>query len=364
MIYPLYKKYLLKKTLKLCFFILLCFFLLYSIIDYSLHSQEFLKAKGLLWTDIFIYYAATFVKRLDLSLPFALLLSSISVLLSLGKHFEIIALQAGGLSKKALLRPFFQVAIIFSTLIILNFELVLPKSLNYIDNFEKNYYKKTRLEPSKKAAVHHYELEDSSLLIYTNYDSKTNELFDLFYYISIDHIWKIKKLKLSDGFALAHYAQEFQRDTLGNLNKTGDYPQRIFDTLPKKLSLGISIKDNIESQSLSKLFKPNNLHFNPVEKINRLKLTQLLFKLMISLLPILCVLSSAPFCLEFKRNVLPFKIYSIFLISFIFFFTLVDTCVIISETSRFSPWLVLLSPFIIIFSTFSWIYLKKCYYPK
>ena len=96
----IWKRYILCEILKVFFLFLGCFFFLYSLIDYSLHMQDFIIDKRIQISHITTYYLFQFIKRADLLIPLALLISTLKVLFSLNSRGELIALQSSGVPAK------------------------------------------------------------------------------------------------------------------------------------------------------------------------------------------------------------------------------------------------------------------------
>src|SRR5262245_50908672 len=103
----LWEKYVLREFLKVFFFFLFGFFFIYAIIDYSTHIQDFVHGKNLPVLKILQYYLFQFVKRADILIPLALLISTIKVLCQLNIYRELVAFQSAGIAQKKLLRPLF-----------------------------------------------------------------------------------------------------------------------------------------------------------------------------------------------------------------------------------------------------------------
>ena len=118
MLASIWQRYLFREILKVFFLFLGCFFFLYSIMDYSLHMQDFFVDKQIHLDHLFIYYFYQFIKRADLLIPLAFLIATLKVLFSFNARGELVALQASGLSSRKILRPFFLFAssALFSTL--------------------------------------------------------------------------------------------------------------------------------------------------------------------------------------------------------------------------------------------------------
>lgn len=69
--------------------------------------QNFMQDTRVTFSHIFLYYLFEFIKRADLLIPLAVLITTIKVLFALNIKGELVALRASGLSLKVILRPFF-----------------------------------------------------------------------------------------------------------------------------------------------------------------------------------------------------------------------------------------------------------------
>ncbi|MDN3508435.1 MAG: LptF/LptG family permease, partial [Candidatus Neptunochlamydia sp.] len=162
----IWQRYFLSEILKNFFLFLFCFFILYALVDYSIHIQEIMKNRHISIGDLAVYYGMLFSKRCDLLLPLSLLIASVKVLTSLNRSNELLALQTSGITTHRLTRPFFFVGLMCVGLSYANFEILAPQSLNYIDHFEKKYLKKKTAQKINKQAIHTLPLEDGTRLLY------------------------------------------------------------------------------------------------------------------------------------------------------------------------------------------------------
>src|SRR5579862_8822250 len=96
----IWERYLFREILKVFFLFLGCFFFLYSILDYSLHMQDFLVDKKIHFSHLLIYYSYQFIKRADMLIPLALLIATLKVLFTINARGELVALQASGIPTK------------------------------------------------------------------------------------------------------------------------------------------------------------------------------------------------------------------------------------------------------------------------
>src|SRR5579872_6259430 len=180
----IWKRYIFREIVKIFALFLCSFFLIYSLIDYSTHMQDFIQNKEIQIHDIFIYYAHQFIKRANLLIPLALLIATIKVLTTFNTHRELLALQAAGISLKKLLRPFFFVALFCSLFNFLCSELLLPASLNYTDQFRHAHFKQP--QTGKKERIPVVTLKDGSKLFYQYYDASRHLFFDVVWVRSLD----------------------------------------------------------------------------------------------------------------------------------------------------------------------------------
>src|SRR5262245_5420866 len=83
-------RYFVKETLKVLILFIVCFYGLYVLIDFSSHATSYHHHHiRFRLSELTSYYLSDFVKRLDVLLPFALLISTIKTLCSLNVHNEL-----------------------------------------------------------------------------------------------------------------------------------------------------------------------------------------------------------------------------------------------------------------------------------
>ena len=319
----IWQRYFLVEILKTFFLFLSCFFFLYALIDYSMHMQEILKNKKISLGDLSIYYGMLFSKRCDLLLPLSLLIASVRVLTSLNRRNELLALQTSGIPVHHLTRPFFFVGLLCVGLSYCNFEILAPKSLNYIDHFEKKYLKKKSSRKAQNTAIHALPLEDGTRLLYQNYDSDKNEFFDLFWVVSIDEIYHIKNLRITDSHPIGTFVDHMKREEDGQIKKVASYSEYLF----KDLFLNFDLQDHfsrpMENRSISNL-TAMTLDKTPLFYENRWTVhTHLYFKLFMPWLPVLVLIGVIPFCVPSVRYLPTFLIFSITIFGYISFFTVI-----------------------------------------
>ncbi|NGX39401.1 MAG: hypothetical protein KR126chlam1_00728 [Chlamydiae bacterium] len=349
----IWEKYILKEFGKFFLFFLGSFYFLYIVVDYSTHMQDFLQGSGPSVLNTAQYYFYQMVKRADIVLPLALLVGTIRVLCSLNTHRELVAFQSAGIPLKKLLRPLFLVGTLCAlTNIALN-EFALPHSLNSIDKFYAGHlrhsYRGKRTEP-----LHVMHLEDQSKLIYQSYDMERDSFFDVIWIRSPDDIWRMKYLKADPELPRGKMIDHLVRNEKGVFEKTESFRAHFFDDLHWDDQIPKTGKISYENHSILKLWDLWKTDASLTTYTRSEILSQLLFKLSMPLLSLLVILAISPFCLRYSRTLPQFLIYAYSLFGFVTFIAFMDAAVILAESQTLSPFVAIVSPFILLFSIFSW----------
>jgi lipopolysaccharide export system permease protein len=348
----LWERYVFYELLKVFLFFVFGFYLLYTLIDYSIHARHFSKIQDLTWVDLITYYFYLFIKRLDLVLPLALLIATNKVLLYLNQKNEMMALLVGGLKKIELLRPFFILASFITVVLFLNFEFTIPSSLNYLENFENKHFKKNISNNFDFPSTYCIPIENGGKLIFSKYLTLTKTFEDVFYIQSQDEIWKIKTLKTSDSYSEGFYVEHLIRDENDLLIKGRSYERLIFPGLIIDLSFRKKAILPFEHRSLSSLYSLMS-SLNPLYLENAFRIqTQFFFKLFMRFISFLVIIACAPFCMTFSRRLPIFMIYAMSIFGVVAFFTVMDTAVILGENHLFLPFLAITTPFLLGFGGF------------
>ena len=338
MIKKTWQLYFFNELLKLSLLILGSFYLLYVLIDYSAHSKTF-NQEILPFYKVLCYYIFQFTKRLDLLLPVALLISSIKVLATANLRGEILALVTGGIPTRRLLTPFLFAAFLATSLCYANYQWIAPKSLNWIDHFEQQYFQSKKDE---KNIVYQVWLEDNSVLIYQNYNAADHRFFDVFWIKSLDAIYKMRWLDLSTLRPKGKWVDYFERNEKGELTcktsleelelpdiqfKKGNLTAAIYP--PKNQPIGELLKSVAQKGDLFKL--------HTMQRQEAVVATQLYYKLLMPFACVLVVLGPTPFLLRFGRNLSIFWIFAASLTALITFFTMMSSSVILAESQVIPP---------------------------
>ena len=121
-----------REALKVFVLFIVCFYGLYILVDFSSHSTAFHHQVEFRWRELAAYYLSDFIKRVEVIIPFAIMIATIKTLCGLNIHNELVALMASGIKLKTLLKPFVLIGLFFVLLVYLNTEVLLPKALKNI----------------------------------------------------------------------------------------------------------------------------------------------------------------------------------------------------------------------------------------
>lgn len=342
----IWERYLLREILKIFFLFLGCFFLLYALIDCSMHMQDFIVDKRIQISHFISYYFFHFIKRSDLLIPLALLVSTLKVLFALNARGELIALQASGHSRKKILRPFFLIGGVCTLFNLISSELLLPSSLNFLDRFRHEHFKHHD-RGHRKEPVHVIRLKDRSKIIYQTADPEKKLFQDVFWVQSVNEIWRMQSLSIDSENPIGFYVDHLKRNCEGNFEKAESFDQYRFAKFrwqPDPTGKGYTPLENRRLSELLHLLaqktKTTAYEYPQV-------LTHFLFKTAMPFLSLLVVVAGAPFCLQHSRNLPIFMTYAIALFSFIAFFALMDAAVILGENLVISPYIAILAPIVL-----------------
>lgn len=343
MVGTIWQRYIFGNLLKGFLFFLLSFFLLYSLVDFSTHAQDFITKGALNFSKLSFYYSYQFVKRLELLLPLALLISVIRVLTTLNTNRELVALQVAGLPLKKIFRPFFLLALFCSFLGYCNEEIFIPKSATYFTDLK---YSRTK-NPLKKIKNKQFTilpLDDSSKLIYQSYDAKKDAFFDVYWISSFQDIWRMKYLSADPKHPIGEYVDHIVRNKEGFLEKTESFEKKLIPSLHWNLQQLNKKQSSIKHQKISHLAhlvwnnRKASLHFKGEIE------TYFFYKLIMPLLSFLVLIGILPFCVKYSRTPPLFMIYGPAIFCFVVFFTLMNAMTIIGENNVLPPYIAICAP--------------------
>lgn len=347
----LWERYFVRELSKLVLLLLLCSYIIYSIMDYSLRSKLFTGAE-IPTSDLLIYYGWQFITRFDLLLPLALMLSTIRVLTSLNVHSELVALLAGGVRIRRLMRPFVVAALLFVLLIYANDEWVYPIAATSIERFEEQHIHHS--SSSRKRSLNVIRLDDNSKLLYQHYDLSKKRLFDTFWVRSPSEIYRAKEIYPHLTPPLGRYVDHLTRSEEGEYLCVGHYPELSLDEMAFNRGDLFAALAPAVNLSLTDLWRSRPERGQPLSDRDAQIETYLFKKLAMALLAVLAVLGPAPFCVRFGRRQPIFLIYGLSILSFVSFLTTMGAVEILGEEHVFSPALVMWTPVILCLALLAW----------
>lgn len=353
----IWERYFAKEFLKTVFAFLFCFYGLYVLIDYSNHSATFHHQQiKFQFEQVVYYYLWDFVRRLDVLLPFAILIGTIRTLCTLNVHNELIALLSGGVSLHTLMRPLVFFGLIFTGLMYVNNEFVLPMALKDLKQIE-DFRRSQKSKYNEISAVQSLILEDNSTIIFQNFDSLSNRFFDAYWIRSVDDIYRIKYLYPSphpEGLFVDHLKR----------NKKGELV--VIETIEKKALPEIlfnkkTLFDTItspEEQSVSELLEK----LPQSQTIRSEKESQIIAifyqKLVLPWLCLLAVIGPAPLCMRFTRHFPVFFVYATCIFSLVAVYLSIDAMALLAKRQVFDPFWAIWGPFSLFFAFFVWRFVR------
>lgn len=354
----IWKRYFLVELLKVCALFIGCFYFLYVLIDYSVHTKAF-QSDQISFFNIIIYYTCQFTKRADILIPIALMVATIKVLSASNIRLEIVALATGGISFKKILQPFLWVAIACASLLYLNFQFLQPYSLGRITHFEERFFKGKNKE-NEARQVNALLLKDNSLLLYQHFDAEKQAFFDVFWLKTFDQIYRIHSLFPYGKVPTGEYVDLLVRAPSGEIMKTGSFETLSFSEIKFDEKILFNAVHPPRMQSLSQLshglewdhlFSKTNDHAAETAAF-------FYFRLTLPLICLLAVIGPAPYCLRFSRSVPVFMIYSLSLFGMLAFITCMNSFITLGASQAIPPLLAILLPQTPFFLVLVWKYAK------
>ncbi len=342
MIRSIWKKHFFYQISSVVFLFLAISWALFALIDYTNRSAAF-HSYHFSFQEIGLYYLFLFLQKIEILLPFAILIGSIKTLVSLNTKNELLALLAAGFSLRYLMRPLLLFIFLMITAVYINFEWGYPYAMRQIHLLEDSHFqeKKDDKQPIKQAL-----LEDGSLLLFHHFNTADLQFNEAYWIKSIDSIYRIRKFH---PYALPPYGEQvdhFERNAKGEL---------LLDPTTQNVLSQIKInpEDLIQQifepkeQPLSNLFEMlGNSKYTKDRKA--LITTALLHKLTLPWLCLIVFLLPAPFCLKFTRHLNAFLIYILSTFTLVAFYLILNALTTLSNYQVSSPWLAILIPYAIL----------------
>lgn len=348
----IWERYFLKELFKVFSLFLLSFYLLYVLIDYSTHSTSFKHYHfGVL--DVLRFYGYEFISRMDVLVPFALLIASIKTMCTLNTRNELVALMASGIRLKRLLLPFIAVGLLFTGLLYVNTEVVHPFAMQFHKQLDHSRAKKKE-KNYHHVSIQHIPLDDNSSIVFQTYDAPTNSFFDAYWIRSIDDIYRIRQLFPDATPPTGNHVEHLLRASSGKLLIAESAESKAFPDMhidKTKLMETITSPSELPISALkSKLPNKATVYSDKEARL----LTTFHHKLALPWICLLVVLAPAPFCTRYSRTLPVFFIYATAIFGLVAFYLVMDSAVILGERQIFAPTLAIWTPLLAVAAFFGW----------
>lgn len=350
----IWERYFLKEFLKSFFFFIFIFYGLYVLIDYSSHSSSFhYNHSRFKIYEVALYYLWEFMERMEVLIPFGLLLATIRVLTNLNMHNELVALMASGIKMRIILRPFILVGLSMVMLMYINTQFWMPHALQRINHIDQKHH---RQKSKSQIAVQSLVLKDKTTVIFQNYDFSEKKLINAYWIRNINDMYRIQYLypynEIPTGYNVDHlYRKPDGELTLVATDKVLQFPEMHFH----KRDLFQGMIDP-EDESLTDLWKklPQTITSEKESSITSV----FYHKMIMPWLCLLAVVGPAPFCVRYSRSLPLFFIYALSIFGLVTIYLIFDSTLLLGKRQIFEPWLAVLVPFFVCASAASYKYLR------
>lgn len=347
----IWERYLLKELMKTFLLIIVVFYGFYCLIDYAAHTSSNNNNNiQPSWTQLSIYYAAEFSKRMEVLIPFAFLISSLRVLCTLNIYRELVALLACGISKQKLLRPFILIGLVFVLLGYINNEFFLPRAYHAIRNIQVEYQMQ-RDKVKKQPKAFHFVLKDGSTILYHRYNEVEHRLYDVYWVQNADRVWQMKELNLDssppEGLQVNLLGRENGHLVIMDNFEGYSFKEIVFNK--RKLYETLSPPDEL---SISQLWdKMDSADTNASEK-NSEMMTAFYHKMIFPWFTVLALLGPAPFCMRYSRSFPVFFVFALSIFALVAFYLIMDATSVLGKRQLIAPILAVGAPFLL---TWGWV---------
>ncbi|MEC7839038.1 MAG: LptF/LptG family permease [Chlamydiota bacterium] len=357
MMIKIWEKYLLKQFLGTLLLVLLGFYGLFVLLDFSTHASIFPHTMQSRWLQITIFYIFEYFEKIDTLLPFAVLIATIKTLCQLNLNNEIVAMLAGGVNIKRLIRPLIIVGFILVSIVYLNAQFLLPVSSKHMKHFTEER-KLSKKKNNEIPFVQHLALADHSTLIFQNYDPHEERFFDAYWVRSNSEIYRIKHLYPHEKTPRGTFVEHLTTNSHGQLTQTDYFEETTFDSMifnKKRLLETTTLPDEL---SLTELWSKIPCIKGCESEKNAKILTTFYYKMAIPWLCLLAIIAPAPFCLQFTRTLRIYMVYGFFTFALVSFYLIMDSAEVLGKRQAVDPFWAIFTPLIIYFTPALFFYRK------
>lgn len=354
----IWERYFYKEILKSFFFFIFIFYGLYVLIDYSSHSSSFhYNHSNFKIYEIAIYYLCEFIERMEVLIPFGLLLATIKVLTNLNMHNELVALMASGVKIRTLLRPFIWVGFGMVMLMYINTEFWMPYALQRINHIDQKH-RNQKIKSNQSLTVQSLVLKDKTSVIFQNYDSIEKKLINVYWIRNINDLYRIKYLYPYNETPTGYFVDHFQRQSSGELisiktEEVKQFPEMHFHK--RDLFQGMIDPEDESITDLWKKLPKGNIISNEKESAT---ISVFYHKIIMPWLCLLAVLGPAPFCVRYSRNLPLFFIYACSIFGLVTVYLILDSTLLLGKRQILEPWVAIFVPFLVCSGMTSYKYVR------
>lgn len=327
---------------------------LYVLIDYSSRSAHHWIARFSL-PELFAYYSFLFVERLDIIIPFALVIASVKTYTSINTRSELIALMGSGVPLKKLLRPFLFVGALFTLLLLFSNEFLLPLT-NHKSRLLKALYLSEKEQSTQNQNIQLIQVLGGGEALYHHFDLNSGYFFDFYWVKSEGEIWRARRLFPTEMPPRGELVEHFVRGKSGELllersAKTELFPGLTFEPMELKRA-----RIQPKEESMSSLFRELREMPDMRSELKDEIQATLLHKLIMPFLALFAVLAPAPFCLRFSRDLPIFMLFFSSIALLVTFYLVMNAALILGENGVINPLFALTVPPLVYGATFLYKY--------
>lgn len=353
----IWQRYFIREFLKTLIFFLVCFYGLYVLIDYSNHSTSFHRhqVSFQIW-EVMRYYFWEFVNRLEVLLPFAILIATVNTLCSLNVNNELVALMSSGISLHKLMRPFLILGLFFTCLMYANTQTFLPGAMTDLKRIHDTR-KSLKHKNDRELSVQYLALEDNSTIIFQNYNTAEQRFFDAYWIRSIDDIYRIKYLYPqfeNSTSPVGLLVDHLKRNSNNELVVTESSERMEFPIIQFNKETLFETIMQPDEHSVTELWEKLPQAKDDLSEKEAELLSTFYRKLAMPWLCFLAVIAPAPLCMRFTRHLPVFLIYSLSIFGLVAFYLIMNSAALLGEKQVINPFFAIWTPFALFFSFFSY----------
>lgn len=331
-------RYFLWELIKVFSLVLICLFGLYILIDYTSRAHSL----HLTLDELTQYYFYTFVSRVDILIPFALLIAGIKTLCQANLRQELVAMRSAGIPLTTLLAPLVWVGLTTTIGIYLITQFIVPNSMQWITLMEDKH--SLQGSQGSKQIVHHMTLQDGSKLLYLHFDRARNRFVKSFWIRSLDDIYRIKFLDSTVIPPSGLIVEHLKRDSTGALVPLQTYDEMAFDEMvlnPDDISETITIATE---RSLTDLWKRLPQEEDQASYEGAQIEAAFFKKMVMPWLCLLAILGPVSFCVAYQRPLRVFYIFSGGIFGLFTLFVLFSAGYTLTQSQIVTPYISLVAP--------------------